>query len=564
VGDASEDTRGLSDVSQPDYIPTYMSAGSPTYPQQTASDQWYVSSDEAPLYLPFMFIGRLPVSSTGELSRLVSKMMTYENDEVGGEWRKNVMFLADDQWHYGEFGGPYFWSFSERLFTEICLELSDMVAASPAGLDTTVFALRRYTTPFHESNGVGTETQPFSYFTQVYSFVRSSVTPELVGQLSESAAIVNFQGHGNRTQMTHEQLMQAPFNESFNDIVDIENGGRPFIFLGFSCHLAQFHAYQEGSSSGVESIVEQMLFLPSNRGAVAGFACAGAAQLNDNTAFNREVFESFFLDPTPEGPPEDYFWPRWTLGSILGTGTVKNTVNDGHSRPDRTYVLLGDPLLHLELSPPSIRVTLDGEPLVNDEYIEAAGGAAVTFVADIIDEVEIDPATIEVIETGGGEPGVTTIEAMGDTLGELGRWYRVTHETTVLERIYDIIFQATDLTGQTSRFVIHVSEGGGLAIRDVANYPNPFYDTTKIIYVLNRSGLDVRVDIYTVGGRLIRRIDAPGDINYNEVEWDGVDQDGDTVANGLYLYVIEVRDSDGTVVTSDVGRMVVARGPRFE
>ncbi len=72
------------------------------------------------------------------------------------------------------------------------------------------------------------------------------------------------------------------------------------------------------------------------------------------------------------------------------------------------------------------------------------------------------------------------------------------------------------------------------------------------------------IDIYTVGGRLIKTIDyAPGEPNYNEVVWDGVDGDGDRVANGLYLYVVEARGQDGTIVTSDVGRMVVARGPRF-
>jgi hypothetical protein len=75
----------------------------------------------------------------------------------------------------------------------------------------------------------------------------------------------------------------------------------------------------------------------------------------------------------------------------------------------------------------------------------------------------------------------------------------------------------------------------------------------------------VSVDIYTIGGRLIWSIDdAPGDLNYNEVEWDAVDGDGDLVANGLYLYVVEARGEDGTTVTSDVGRMVVARGPRFD
>jgi hypothetical protein len=567
VGDASEDTRGLSGVSQPDYIPTVLGAGSFSYPQMTASDQWYISSDEPDLYLPQMFIGRLPVSSVGELNLVVSKILSYENEATAGEWRDDVVLIADDQWKYGEFGSPYYWSFGERWFTQVYVDtavgIAPMLTSSPAEADSVVFALRRYTTPFHDSNGVGTETQPFSYFNQVYNFVRTSVTPEAVALLSRGAAIVNFQGHGNRTQMTHEQLLQAPSNENFNDIIDIENAGRPFIFLGFSCHLAQFHAYQEGSSSGVESIVEQMLLLPDGRGAVAAFACAGAAQLDDNTAFNREIFKAFFEAPTPGGPPEDYFWPRWTLGSILGTGTVEHTIDEQNSRPDRTYVLLGDPLLHLELSPPSIRVTLDGDPLVHDEFIEASGGEAVVFVADIMDEVEIDPVSISVIDTGG-DPGDITVQAMGDTLGELGRWYRVTYETTIQERIYDIVFQATDVTGQTSRFVVHVPEGGGLVLRDVANYPNPFYDTTRIIYVLNQSGVDVRIDIFTVGGRLIRRMEAPGQLNYNEIEWDGVDQDGDPVANGLYLYVIEARTDDGSVVTSNVGRMVVARGPRFD
>ena len=109
-----------------------------------------------------------------------------------------------------------------------------------------------------------------------------------------------------------------------------------------------------------------------------------------------------------------------------------------------------------------------------------------------------------------------------------------------------------------------ILSAGVPVLTKVINYPNPFHSTTRIIYTLNQSGADVSIDIYTVGGRLIRTIDyAPGDLNYNEVEWDGVDADGDLVANGLYLYVVEARGEDGTTATSNVGRMVVARGPRF-
>ncbi|MCK4409537.1 MAG: hypothetical protein KAW67_05600, partial [Candidatus Eisenbacteria sp.] len=564
VGDATADPKGCESSSQPDFIPTVLGHGRSSYPQMTASDQWFISSDEGPFYFPRMFIGRLSVGGGAQLENLVSKILVYENYAPNEQWRNNVYFIGDDQWHYGTAGGDYSWDPDEHQFSEVCLDLSEMVAASPAGIDTTLLLLRRYTNEFHESNGVTTESQPWAYFRDgVYPYVRGTVTPDLLGGLSDGAVIVNFQGHGNRRLMTHEQMLEAGA-ASQNDMGDIGNDGMPFIFLGFSCHLAEFHSYREGASGGYESLVEQMLFLPSGRGAVAGFACAGAAYLGANVDYNRSIFEAFFEAETPAGPASDYFWPRWTLGSILGVGTVDYITSVGSSPSARTYVLLGDPLLHLAMSPPTMQVTIDGVPILSGEYLEWSDRQVVTLVADIIDEVEINPSSI-VVEDGDGvvDDDLYTVEAVGDTLGELGRWYRLTYETTILEESYDISISATDASGQTGVFVIHVVGNEPITLKHVINHPNPFHSTTKIIYALNQSGADVSIDIYTVGGRLIKTIDdAPGDLNYNEVEWDGVDGDGDLVANGLYLYVVEARE-DGRTVTSDVGRMVVARGPRL-
>ncbi|MCK4510405.1 hypothetical protein KAW64_01630, partial [bacterium] len=263
-------------------------------------------------------------------------------------------------------------------------------------------------------------------------------------------------------------------------------------------------------------------------------------------------------------PPSDYFWPRWTLGSILGTGTVDFITAAGNSRPARTYVLLGDPLLHLEMSPPTMQVTADGVPILSGEYLEWSDRQLVTFVADIIDEVEIDPASIVVEDYDGVvDPDFYTLEAVGDTLGELGRWYRLTYETMIIADLYDIRISATDVNGQTDVFVVHVVGNEPITVSEVFNYPNPFHGTTSIFYRLNQSEVEVSIDIYTVGGRLIWTCeDAPGNLNRNEVKWNGVDRDGDLVANGLYLYVVEARE-DGSIATSNVGRMVVARGPRF-
>jgi hypothetical protein len=552
VGDASEDTRRITSSSDPNFLPTYIHVSGPNN-DLVASDVWYgCFSDDEP-YLPQMYVGRLPVGNTGEAGAVVAKILAYENYQAGEAWRNNVFFLADDLWSYASLSADYTKKLYESEFTDVCMELADVVAASPAGIDTTVFALRRYTDPFHGSNTSG----DLSYIIATQDFVRGSVTPELTAQLSDGAVIVNFQGHGNRTLMTHETLLQV---RPSDDLALIENDGKPFIFMGYSCQLARFHYWAEHISG--DCITERMLNNSSTRGAVAVFASTGIEYLSSNEIMNEKVFEAFFQDPTPEGPPEEYFWPRWSLGGMLAKAVVKYQTVGRPSSPARTFVLLGDPLMRVDMSPPTVRVTVDGVARQSGDYLEATGGEEAVIVADIIDEVEIDPATIEVVETDVGtvDPADYEVRAIVDSLAEQSRWYRVTYRAPIRYAAYDIRIAATDVNGQTTTFVLRVAEGQEIVIRDVANHPNPFTDRTTIIYLLSQSGSGVRVSIYTVGGRLIRIFeDAPSELSYNALDWDGRDAEGDEVANGVYLYVIEAEASDGSKATTSVGRMLKAK-----
>ena len=45
-----------------------------------------------------------------------------------------------------------------------------------------------------------------------------------------------------------------------------------------------------------------------------------------------------------------------------------------------------------------------------------------------------------------------------------------------------------------------------------------------------------RIKIFTVSGRLVKVINYPAVIGYNQIPWDGTDEDGDLMANGVYLY----------------------------
>jgi hypothetical protein len=103
---------------------------------------------------------------------------------------------------------------------------------------------------------------------------------------------------------------------------------------------------------------------------------------------------------------------------------------------------------------------------------------------------------------------------------------------------------------------------------DVMNYPNPFRDQTAFTFELNLLNSDaemsaeVRVKIFTITGRLIKTLEVPfARHGYNVVPWDGRDEDGDELANGVYLYkVIATQRNAGKISrVEEIGKLVVQR-----
>jgi hypothetical protein len=106
-----------------------------------------------------------------------------------------------------------------------------------------------------------------------------------------------------------------------------------------------------------------------------------------------------------------------------------------------------------------------------------------------------------------------------------------------------------------------VASSENLSINDVFNYPNPFAGETRFTFRQNLSDpLDVEVKVYTLAGRLIQSLHT---VTAGEpmvrVPWDGRDRDGDTIANGVYLYKLVVRTTDGRFTSEALGKMTVLR-----
>jgi hypothetical protein len=74
------------------------------------------------------------------------------------------------------------------------------------------------------------------------------------------------------------------------------------------------------------------------------------------------------------------------------------------------------------------------------------------------------------------------------------------------------------------------------------NYPNPFNPTTKIEFVLSKSG-QVKIEIFNILGEKIKTlVDQYLKAGHQTVEWDGKDELGEEVASGVYFYRLQTKD----------------------
>ncbi|MEP7374129.1 MAG: C25 family cysteine peptidase [Chitinophagaceae bacterium] len=81
-------------------------------------------------------------------------------------------------------------------------------------------------------------------------------------------------------------------------------------------------------------------------------------------------------------------------------------------------------------------------------------------------------------------------------------------------------------------------------ISNMLNYPNPFTTSTAFVFTLTGSDIpqNIRIQVLTITGKIVREItkDELGPLhigrNITEFKWDGTDQYGQKLANGIYLY----------------------------
>jgi hypothetical protein len=87
------------------------------------------------------------------------------------------------------------------------------------------------------------------------------------------------------------------------------------------------------------------------------------------------------------------------------------------------------------------------------------------------------------------------------------------------------------------------------SVTNVLPYPNPFSGSTRFVFTLTGSEVpqEMKIQIMTVAGKVVREItqDELGPIrignNISQYAWNGTDEFGDKLANGVYLYRVVMK-----------------------
>lgn len=235
-----------------------------------------------------------------------------------------------------------------------------------------------------------------------------------------------------------------------------------------------------------------------------------------------------------------------------------------------SWILLPGEIEMLALPPnPHLKVTASSQKTGSFTLLQNGDNAAPSVEISVEGQIYTEggyvpnqPKISAVVQDFGGmstAPGTHWITVDGQvvdsslisiSLDNSGQVLTLSINPTFSVGAHTVSVSALDLSGNLGSASIQFEVTGQFRLDFVGNYPNPFKNKTYFAYRLTEQTTEpVKILIFTVSGRLIRTLysSSAEEINYAEIYWDGRDEDGAHIANGVYFYKIIARRNGTTI-----------------
>jgi len=210
---------------------------------------------------------------------------------------------------------------------------------------------------------------------------------------------------------------------------------------------------------------------------------------------------------------------------------------------------------------PLVDVTFDGVHILDGDIVSAAPEIAITIhdESEYLALTDTSVAEITLIYPDGTEvvcgyedTAVEFIPADVNNLQEENVAQVIINKEFPIDGVYTLSVEGRDMAGNLAgdlNYKISFEVINKSMISNLLNYPNPFSTSTQFMFTLTGSQMPdvLTIQILTTSGKVVKEIDMNelGNINIGrnltDYRWDGTDQYGGTLANGVYLYRVITR-----------------------
>jgi len=215
-----------------------------------------------------------------------------------------------------------------------------------------------------------------------------------------------------------------------------------------------------------------------------------------------------------------------------------------------------------DLKEPLVDVLFDGQRIVNGEVVSPKPNIAIAVTDENKFMILNDTTSVEVYlqNHADGKQKRVAFSSNKITMQNTGTAsnnqisYLFSPEMLV-DGTYSLKVRSKDKSGNfntTNDYLVDFEVINEASITNFLPYPNPF--TTSMQFVFKITGQKIpdkiKVQILTSTGKIVREVlkEELGDLrignNISSFRWDGTDQFGDRLANGVYFYRVQVENTD--------------------
>ena len=208
---------------------------------------------------------------------------------------------------------------------------------------------------------------------------------------------------------------------------------------------------------------------------------------------------------------------------------------------------------------PRISVTFDDREILPGDWVSTHPKISI-FVEDNSPLAMVDTSLVRLfldsrVEYYANSAGTLEFQAMEEK-GTSGA--RIQFNPTLVGGRHTLDVVAKDATLNASSIHLEFVVKSKFAIENLLNYPNPTAGPADFTYFLTQPADQVRLSFYTLSGRKIFHVEnLSTTVGPNIFHWEGLDADGDCLANGVYLYKFQAKQAGKSV--SAIGKLIVVR-----